>query len=141
MYADSGSSVEYFYVNQQWLHSDLPADVLNFVSSFSFYFTGQCDNLVWKLESSGKFTLSSAYHLVHPSVPASATRSIVWNSRIPTRISFLFWSMRNRLFPFPDILRRMGFHLPSKCPHCDDGDSFLHYFILCPFAKQLWGWI
>lgn len=116
-------------------------ELFQFVSPYSFFLTEQRDVLVWELESSGRFSMSSAYHLVRPSIAVSSLHTLVWHSRIPTKISFFFWRLINRILPFPDVLRLIGFNLPSKCPHCEEEDTLIHCFLLCPWARHLWSFI
>lgn len=39
---------------------------------------------------------------------------------------------------FPEILRKFGFQLPSKCYCCACADSVQHCFVACPIAQGVW---
>ncbi|XP_027158138.1 uncharacterized protein LOC113759763 [Coffea eugenioides] len=100
----------------------------------------RADRVVWQLSTVSVFKVASALErLQSPSNPLISCK-LIWNQRIPLKISIFMWRLLNNLLPFPDILRQFGFHLPSKCPFCPSEDMLTHCFVDCQTACQVWCW-
>ena len=62
-----------------------------------------------------------------------------WKRKIPTKILLFGWLVwRERILTW-DMLRRKGFHGPSRCSFCRmEEESISHIFFLCPWTTHLW---
>ena len=97
------------------------------------------DCLIWCPTSHGGFQISSALESLRDHSLPMPSRVLLWNKRIPLKVSVFMWRLLNCILPFPDILQRLGFNLPSKCPYCESTDTLAHWFVECSLATQVWG--
>ena len=98
------------------------------------------DRVIWQPSPAGSFTVSSTLETLRPLSNPLISRKLIWDKRLLLKVSIFMWRLLNDLLPFPDILRRFGLHLPSKCPFCPNEDSLTHCFVECQAASQVWGW-
>ncbi|KAJ8766710.1 hypothetical protein K2173_005321 [Erythroxylum novogranatense] len=119
----------------------LPPSELRRISKFSLCFSEGNDRLVWKPNSSGIFSVSSAYESIITSGPRVSFLRHLWVQQLPWKLSFFGWRLLNALLPFHPILHRWGFSFPSKCPFCAFSDTFNHFFLTCRIAVQAWVFI
>ncbi|XP_026384867.1 uncharacterized protein LOC113280462 [Papaver somniferum] len=63
----------------------------------------------------------------------------IWNSAIPTKVSFLVWDAAMNGLPTIDRLRRRGMAIRNiNCCLChQEHESISHIFIQCEFAKKV----
>lgn len=66
------------------------------------------------------------------------SKKLIWDGRIPCKISILMWKMLNEYLPFPEMLSKFGFQLPSKCVFCPNVETLDHVFSDCSFATTVW---
>ena len=52
------------------------------------------DNLVWKRSSGGLFTVRSYFDLLEGDINFSAPVKMLWNSNVPSKMSFYAWKVR-----------------------------------------------
>jgi len=102
-------------------------------------------DLVWMPSTYGKFCFSSAYDCLRPKAGSTLSSSCIWGGGIPPKVSILMWKLLRRLLPFPDVIERFGFCVPSVCPFCLGASASLeHCLLLCDRVQQIWqhfGWI
>lgn len=96
------------------------------------------DRIAWKPLYNGDFTISSAYDIVRNRRASQLSGKMIWNLLIPIKVAVFIWRLLNSALPFPDVLKELGFHLPSKCPFCDHEDELNHFFSKCSFAETVW---
>ncbi|XP_060968575.1 uncharacterized protein LOC133036106 [Cannabis sativa] len=96
------------------------------------------DQVYWKNNQNGKFTVKSAY-VVDQDWRFGPVRSIwkwIWNGKIHPRISIFLWRILNEAIPTRD---RLPFVVNKDCSLCGmEGETALHLFRNCGFAKALW---
>ncbi|XP_071926511.1 uncharacterized protein [Coffea arabica] len=135
-----------FIVNGKWsthlLSRVLPLDLLPSVLLHSVPRGGRADEFIWSLTSSGKFTLASAFEEVRQTHSSSFVHSQIWHRRIPSKISFFMLRLLCGRLPFPDVLCRLGFQMPSKCLCCPNGaiETVEHVFSEGQIAKAVWNY-
>lgn len=62
----------------------------------------------------------------------------VWNSILPSKVSFLVWLLMRRKVLTQNSLKGRGFHMVSRCylcKQCEEDD--VHLFLECPVTKQI----
>ncbi|XP_031100721.1 uncharacterized protein LOC116004702 [Ipomoea triloba] len=99
------------------------------------------DALIWKPSTYGNFSFSSAYDSLRPKAGLTLSSECIWGGGIPTKISVFMWKLLRRLLPFPDVVERFGFCLPSICPFCLGASASLdHCLLLCNRVQNVWNY-
>jgi hypothetical protein len=97
----------------------------------------QLDTFVWKLTTSGKFTVKSLYlDFMNDHTPF--LRKYIWKLKVPLKIKKIMWFLHQRVLLTKDNLVRRNWHGSTKCCHCDQDETIQHLFIECPLAKVVW---
>lgn len=116
----------------------LPTHVFSDVQQRSFSPVAAPDRRIWRLTVTGSFSLASAYELFAPKRRILPVMKVIWNKRLPKRVSVFMWRLLNGILPFPDVLMTIGFSMPSKCCFCAHVDDLQHFFGFCPFVQTVW---
>ncbi|CAN1845775.1 Putative ribonuclease H protein At1g65750 [Linum perenne] len=99
------------------------------------------DDWVWGLESSGLFSIKSAYNLIceTESRPTSSWWKAVWKWNGPNRIRHFLWlAVRDKLLT-NDVRCRRGLCPDAVCSCCGSGnETILHVLRDCEFARDTW---
>ncbi|CAN1839814.1 Putative ribonuclease H protein At1g65750 [Linum perenne] len=99
------------------------------------------DDWVWGLESSGLFSVKTAYNLIceTESRPTSSWWKAVWKWNGPNRIRHFLWlAVRDKLLT-NDVRCRRGFCPDAVCNCCGSGnETILHVLRDCEFARDTW---
>ncbi|XP_028122358.1 uncharacterized protein LOC114319532 [Camellia sinensis] len=101
------------------------------------------DKLVWLVEGSGLFSVSSAYNNKIDSLsPSLISCKFVWNSFAPPKVQFFCWlAWRNRI-KSADFLQKIGViqaNAPAACVFCNsEPESSTHLLLHCYFAWKVW---
>ena len=67
---------------------------------------------------------------------------LIWNNRIPSKISFFAWEVWWDKILTMEQLKKRGRHLSSRCPLCGKDEERLDHLLLhCPKAYNLWALI
>lgn len=102
------------------------------------------DNLVWLLESFGKFISKSFFNAISnsSSIEPSFPRRKIWNPVVPLGVKAFSWTVILCRINTMDMLqRRRPFMLlsPHWCALCHlDGGSVHHIFLHCSFTHKVW---
>lgn len=127
-------------VSQVFTH-DLAADILN----TPLYDQVPVDNMVWKVERNGIYSVRSAYRLcVEELVDTSHLRrpgywSGIWRLKVPPKVRNFVWRVCRGMLPTRVRLQDKGVQCPTNCVSCADGHEDLsHVFFDCPFVIQVW---
>ena len=94
---------------------------------------------VWTLTASRCFSTSSAYETTGRARATLMSRKLIWDRRLPCKVSIFMWKLFNEYLPFPETLRKTGFQLPSKCFFCPSKETRNHVLSDCRFASAIWG--
>ncbi|WMV13663.1 hypothetical protein MTR67_007048 [Solanum verrucosum] len=97
------------------------------------------DQAVWKLNSTGLFTISSAWDIIREKRTKTKINSYTWSRYIPFKCSFLLWrTIRGKL---PTNERLASFGIEPKdcyCCHSPGSDTIEHIFNTGHLAKIVW---
>jgi hypothetical protein len=99
--------------------------------------TDDPDNFVWKLTTSGLFTVKSMYadlmngHTVF-------LRKYIWKLKVPLKVKIFMWFLYHKVILTKDNLAKRNWNGCKKCAFCDSEESINHLFFHCPFAKLIW---
>ena len=97
------------------------------------------DSMIWKLSSTGEFTLKSAYHLVRSKNSSSLADEKIWHVVLPQKISFFMGNLWRFRIPTDDIISKLQINGPSICDCCfADLEYIEHLFSRGPRAEFIW---
>ncbi|KAH1203691.1 Kinesin-like protein KIN-12E [Glycine max] len=101
------------------------------------------DTMVWKVESTGVYSTSSAYRLMlNINASASTVRifKLIWNMNIPPRAAIFTWRLlKDRLPTKGNLLRRNVITQDADCPLCGQvQEEAGHLFFNCQRTLPLW---
>ncbi|KAK6782008.1 hypothetical protein RDI58_019804 [Solanum bulbocastanum] len=100
---------------------------------------GQKDQAVWKLNTNGNFSVSSAWNIIRETRNKTKINANTWQKYIPFKCSFLLWrAIRNKL-PTNEKLANFGVE-PNNCYCCSSpgADTIEHTFNTGNFAMRVW---
>ncbi|KAJ1697330.1 hypothetical protein LUZ63_005842 [Rhynchospora breviuscula] len=103
-------------------------------------FNSQLDSLVWKWNSLGTYTASSAYKWLISTGKTSFPLKCIWKLKVPPSIKlFLVLVSHGRILTQDQLLKR-NFTVSQGCVLCSQPicETLPHLFILCPFSAHLW---
>ncbi|KAH0646562.1 hypothetical protein KY284_034446 [Solanum tuberosum] len=97
------------------------------------------DLAVWSPNSSGLFTVSSAWDIIRDKRATTKLNSYTWNRNIPFKCSFLLWRTIRGKLPTNEKISNFGIE-PNECYCCHSpgADTIEHTFNTGNFAKNVW---
>ncbi|KAM6549548.1 hypothetical protein CsatB_021224 [Cannabis sativa] len=110
-------------------------------------FSSVVDRLVWQHESSGIYSVKSAYNLQqvdhgrwHDNPDAEAKFwSSFWRLKLPPKIKNLVWRACRNCLPTLCQLRTKRVNIFSSCPVCQgEEETILHALVTCPKVQIVW---
>lgn len=100
---------------------------------------GQRDEVVWRFETSGEFSTSSAYSLFFAGNIDFACASAIWKAKAPPRLKFFMWLVVHQRCQTADNLERKGWPNQGACVLCSqESESCRHLFLHCCFTREVW---
>nr|KYP59667.1 Putative ribonuclease H protein At1g65750 family [Cajanus cajan] len=122
----------------------LEQQLLRLINSRIFN-SSQCDSWSWVAESSGMFSVKSAYQIIlaeSVTIEDHDIFKLIWSIPAPPKVLFFAWRLLNRGLPTVDNLARrnilLGEH-ESKCIFCKvDIETTTHIFCTCPMVDRVW---
>ena len=101
------------------------------------------DNLIWTPDPKGNFSIKSAYHTGHASLPSIAPIGIswnkIWNLNLPERLKMLLWRIEVNVLPTKENLLNCLHVSDAYCLFCKDSiESLSHLFFNCPTSRAFW---
>ncbi|WMV50078.1 hypothetical protein MTR67_043463 [Solanum verrucosum] len=97
------------------------------------------DQAVWKFNSIGLFTVSSAWDIIREKRTKTKINSYTWNHYIPFKCSFLLWRTIRGKLPTNERLDSFGIEQRDcYCCHSPGFDTIEHIFNLGNLAKIVW---
>lgn len=132
--------------NKQRIEGLLP-DFAEQIMSLRPSLRGAEDSFVWQPLPSGTYTTRSGYNSV-----ADTNRVVnrnrhtedfdwirdVWKPTCSPKMKVFIWSTIQNALPLGENLQRRGINAQVNCPRCNESETSLHTFFLCPFAKKVW---
>jgi hypothetical protein len=94
----------------------------------------QPNTFVWKLATSGKFTVKS-FNLDFMNDHTPFLRKYLWKIKVPLKIRIFMWFLHQRVLLMKDNLAKRNWDGSKKCCHCDQDETIQHLFFECPLAK------
>lgn len=100
----------------------------------------QEDRISWEPNSSGVFTLKSAYHLLNnQKASPSDSYKWIWKILCHPRQQFFFWLLSHNVIPSNHLLVSRGMHINPLCSLCgEDPEIAEHMFRVCSVSKEIW---
>jgi hypothetical protein len=103
----------------------------------SVQLTQETDRFVWKLTTTGLFTVKSMYKdLMNDHTPY--LRKYLWKIKFLLKIKIFMWFLSNKVLLTKDNLAKRMWTGCTKCVFCGEQETVEHLFISCTFAKLLW---
>ncbi|KAF5201191.1 hypothetical protein FRX31_009221 [Thalictrum thalictroides] len=98
------------------------------------------DTRIWMASPDGKFSIKSYVHLVQSNQRRQSIFKNIWNSWIPTKVSFFIWKLLKGAIPVDSAITRCHIPIVSKCLCCSQPseETSLHLFIQSDLAKPVW---
>ncbi|KAH0779037.1 hypothetical protein KY290_005464 [Solanum tuberosum] len=102
--------------------------------------TETLDKAWWMGNSTGEFTVKSAYHLVRHKRDKIEWNNCMWLKCLSFKISFFIWRVWKKRIVTDDNLKRMRMNIVSKYYCCDSGEmkTMTHLLLTAPIAQRLW---
>ncbi|XP_027157262.1 uncharacterized protein LOC113771277 [Coffea eugenioides] len=122
----------------QWLPESIVPMILQITPPDVY--SKQPDRMVWDLDISGSFSISSVYNLVRKVSNISIFSSNIWLTALPAKISFFMMRMSSGRLSVMEVLQRWGVCGPSRCTCCENPgvDSIDHIFCAGDVPRQVW---
>jgi ribonuclease HI len=115
----------------------------NALKSAGIALNGGQDTLIWAGgDASGHLTVKNVYlALLHPLALAACSPRLhsIWNWPLPLKLQLFFWMCVQGKILTWEVLRKRGWHGPSRCALCKDAAEDLHHlFVHCAFSINIW---
>jgi hypothetical protein len=97
------------------------------------------DDIVWKCNADGVFTVKSYYNFINDSGIRCAFTRIIWKAKIPEKVKIFIWLVtKNRILTIENLKKR-GWVGRDSCSLCNEAEETnFHILITCPFTQSLW---
>nr|XP_016475204.1 PREDICTED: uncharacterized protein LOC107796895 [Nicotiana tabacum] len=104
--------------------------------------SSQLDTPFWMLETKGHFTVKFAWDYLRRRVNPKLAYKMIWVKGLPFKISLFLWKVWKAKLSLDDILRKIGYSIPSKCWCCADPkeESLVHLFFTSNAARSVWSY-
>ncbi|RAL52378.1 hypothetical protein DM860_007235 [Cuscuta australis] len=87
----------------------------------------------------GEFTLKKGYNVVRDTGNTQISYKFAWQKLQIPQIRVFQWKVFNEILPFPQLLRKLGYQLPSQCPLCKNHETSTNHTLLhCHFSSRYW---
>ncbi|VFQ93090.1 unnamed protein product [Cuscuta campestris] len=87
----------------------------------------------------GKFTFKETYWAVRDRDISTRMNTLICNKFQIPKIKLFTWKAIHHFLPFPNILRKLSYNLPSKCPFCAKEEvTDQHILLTCILSQQIW---
>ncbi|KAJ4749319.1 RNA-directed DNA polymerase (reverse transcriptase)-related family protein [Rhynchospora pubera] len=98
------------------------------------------DTCSWKCNSSGNFTVKSAYSTLVSAGKIEFQATLIWSTKLPPSIRlFIFLLFQDRILTQEALVKR-NIEVQPGCSLCDSTslETATHIFCLCPYTQELW---
>ncbi|VFQ93921.1 unnamed protein product [Cuscuta campestris] len=83
--------------------------------------------------------INGAYWAVRDRDISTRMNTLIWNKFQIPKIKLFTWKAIHHFLPFPNILRKLSYNLPSKCPFCAKEEvTDQHILLTCILSQQIW---
>lgn len=98
----------------------------------------QNDEFIWKVTSTGEFSVKSIYKLMLRKTFEPNDWGKVWFNHLIPKINICWWTTIHGKILTIDNLMKQGFQLPNRCHMCKEEESITHLFLHCNYASNIW---
>ena len=119
----------------------LPDRLMLDIIQFNFCTLNEMDQACWCLEPSGQFSVKSTWEVIRPHKNLHTWGEGIWDSFLPTKISFFLWRVFWNRLPSDDRISQMGVYLCSKCCCCGNNpqtETLQHLLFYGEWATRAW---
>ena len=102
-----------------------------------FSLTNTQDVFVWRLTSTGFFSVKSMY-LDLLNNQSRFPSKYIWKIKVPLKIKIFMWLLHRQVILTKDNLAKRNWNGNQGCCFCDHKESLQHLFFECQFAKTVW---
>lgn len=106
------------------------------------------DTLYWSKETSGTYSVKSAYRMLQEKKPQWNMRDnselwkTMWRIKAPAKVLNLLWRAASGSLPTLSTLKQRHVSVVSTCPICDGVDeTTVHALVTCPRNTHIWSMI
>uniref|UniRef100_A0ACD6AF76 Uncharacterized protein n=1 Tax=Avena sativa TaxID=4498 RepID=A0ACD6AF76_AVESA len=104
----------------------------------SIHLSGEEDAMVWKLENSGFYSVSSLYAVINFRGVLPVYTHAVWKVKVPPKIHFFLRLISHNKILTRDNLGKRQFVDDPTCALCAGPKTCCHIFFECVVAKAMW---
>ncbi|KAL4308866.1 hypothetical protein GQ457_01G015730 [Hibiscus cannabinus] len=111
----------------------------------------KCDEIIWRPDRSGIYSVKSGYRLLRDDLPAITgvtgapfSHMILqffndmWSVNLPAKVKINMWKVANSFLPTYSALQNRSLHVNNVCPFCrNSGETVAHIMRDCSFVTQL----
>jgi hypothetical protein len=106
----------------------------------SIRFSDEPDALIWKYNSSGRYSVQSLCGIVNDRGVKQIFTPLVWKLQVPPRIHIFLWLLsKNKILTRDNLVKRKKID-DLTCLFCSELESAKHFFECC-VAHNIWGTI
>ncbi|VFQ83659.1 unnamed protein product [Cuscuta campestris] len=107
------------------------------IAPLGFQHSNMQDNdITWV---NGTFTFKEAYWAVRERDISTQFNTLSWNKFQIPKVKLFTWKAVNHYLPFPKVLNKLSFNLPSKCNFCNKHEATdEHTLLSCDFSATIW---
>jgi len=105
----------------------------------------QEDQLIWRLEKNGQYSVKSTYHLCTENIADNShlyrvgNWGNIWKLKVPSKVKNLIWRICRGCLTTRARLLDKGVNCTSLCAMCDESyEDTSHVFFDCPRARNVW---
>ena len=92
------------------------------------------DEILWALEASGRFSVSSMYRKLSQGATVVHSRDL-WTARLPLKIKIFTWQLALDRLPLSTQLAKRLARFDGKCAMCGEVEDASHIFFSSSLAK------
>ncbi|XP_058103565.1 uncharacterized protein LOC131247149 [Magnolia sinica] len=125
--------------------SFLPQQLIDEIFNGGFTTSDVISDCIWPLETSGTFSLRSAWNLSRASSPFIQWASWIWQAPLPPKFSVFIWRVLQNATPVNNRVQAKGVALASRCCCCFEDENaspqselIAHLFLFGHHARVLW---
>ena len=95
------------------------------------------DRFKWNLTTNGNFTVRSLYlDIMNGHTPY--LRKYLWKLKVPLKVKKFMWFLNWKVLLTKYNLVKTNWTGCKKCSFCSENETVEHFFISCPFVKDIW---
>ena len=143
--ASGNFPVKNFLLEDTWnielLKNQFPPHIVNQIQRKKLcLIPGSEDIMLWKLTSSGSFSLSSTVEVLRRVKNCNFVNKTIWSLKIPIKIGFFMTNLMLNKISLDCNVTKFGIHGPSACFCCDNRqeESVDHIFSSGNLAQSVW---